>query len=63
MNFQQRLQSLWSLASKLRITSRVCGCCSRRFCRMSRKKMRCFPSETVHTGGFCYSGEHSNSWT
>ncbi|PNJ53218.1 IL24 isoform 2 [Pongo abelii] len=36
MNFQQRLQSLWSLASKLRITSRVCGCCSRRFCRMSR---------------------------
>uniref|UniRef100_A0A2K5C7Y3 Interleukin 24 n=1 Tax=Aotus nancymaae TaxID=37293 RepID=A0A2K5C7Y3_AOTNA len=62
MNFQ-RLQSLWSLAGRLKITSRVSGCCGRKFCRTSRRKMRCLPSETVHTGGFCYSGEHLNSWT
>ncbi|KAL2770913.1 interleukin-24 isoform 5, partial [Daubentonia madagascariensis] len=48
---------------KLRITSRVSGCCSGRFWRTSRRKMRCFPSVRVHTGGFCCSREHSNSWT
>ncbi|XP_039108596.1 interleukin-24 [Hyaena hyaena] len=63
MNFQERLQNLWSLSSRLRITTPVSGCCARRFCRMSRRKTRCFPSVTVHAGAFCCSREHLNSWT